>query len=86
MHGRVISLYEDGDRAEYEARDGKLDGKYIMFRSDGRVEREWKGGLRHGRRRQYDQDNVVTAESMWEHGYELKVIKFITNTNDSELI
>ena len=62
-----------------------MDGKYIMFRSDGRVEREWKGGIRNGRRRQYDQTNTVVAESIWEHGYELKVIKLINNSSDSSL-
>ena len=35
LHGRAVSNFNDGDHQEYEAKNGKINGKLISYWADG---------------------------------------------------
>ena len=53
MDGKTSLLFSDGNREEYEFKDGKINGKYISYANDGMgvVKQQFRDGKLHGRRR-----------------------------------
>ena len=66
----------DGTGDEYEAKDGKYDGKYIRYWNDGSCwKMEYKNGKEHGRYRAYSQDGTIAFDRIYKNGEEMKFIK-----------
>ena len=56
-------------RQEYEAKEGKINGKFTQFNNDGsHWESEYRDGKHHGRYRKYDKDGIVTQVVVFEDG------------------
>ena len=49
LHGRGIESFSNGGQAEYEAKDGKIDGKFLGYFQTGHLYCEYKKGKQHGR-------------------------------------
>ena len=68
LHGKVVQdhgLYLN----QYEAKDGKIDGKYLIYYSDGRrLLGECKGGKYHGRYRIFGREGAILSDAIFEDG------------------
>ena len=75
INGKAVQNWS-GYRDEYEAKDGKYNGKLIRYYDDGiRSQVEYKDGKHHGRRRVYSRDGVITEDAMYENDRKINRMK-----------
>ena len=68
LNGKIMKLEGNGDRREYECKAGKIDGNYIRFKHDGgRYEEECQEGICNGVKREYDRNNKIIREAIYQN-------------------
>jgi antitoxin component YwqK of YwqJK toxin-antitoxin module len=70
LHGEYVRYKFTRIKEEKFYRNGKLDGKYVMFYTNGKIleESNYTDGLRDGIARWYDEDGNITIQYLYEMG------------------